>query len=80
MLALSPTQTTMTAVGDTICKAEKGHLWKEDLSNFFSYRFIINQILFLRNKNQIKNGPKGHAWPTKKGSRVKLGKNLKFVF
>ena len=26
MLALSLTQTTMTAVGDTICKAEKGHL------------------------------------------------------
>ena len=28
---------------------------------FFSDRFIMNQILFLENKNKIKNGPRGHA-------------------
>ena len=40
------------------------------------YSFIMNQILFLRNKNNIKNGPSGHARPTKKGSRGQIRKNF----
>ena len=55
MLALSPTQTTMTAVGDTGCRRKKDIYRK----NIFSYRFVMNQILFLENKNKIKNGPRG---------------------
>ena len=47
---------------------------------FFSYRFIMNQILFLRNKNEIKNGPRGHARPTEKGSRGQIRKFFDFFF
>ena len=61
---------------ETLFARRKKDIYRKKTSLIFSYRFIMNQILFLRNKNEIKNGPKGYARPTKKGSRGEIRKKI----
>ena len=78
MLAPSSTQATMTAVGDTISKAEKD-IYRKKTSPIFFYRFIMNQILFFTYKKRNTNGPRGHARQTK-GSTGKIREKIQFQF